>query len=105
MEGPGATPRGASRTCSRDERANDPRLFVLEVGQGGIVLRTIDHAEVDRLLPTEVVMLVRSPRNIEVSAAETTWAVTVEEQQMPIRRKARDGRVAFDPIDDGYTVD
>src|SRR6266446_3954187 len=92
-------------TVTRDVQADDPGLFVLEVGRGVIILRTIDRAEVDRLLPTEIVMLVASSRNIEIVAAETTWAVTVEEQQMPVRRKARDGRAAIDAIDDGYTVE
>jgi len=105
VEGAGFTPDGPSRAVSRDVQADDPRLFVLEVGRGVIVLRTINRAEVDRLLPTEIVMLVASSRNIEIVAAETTWAVTGEEQQMPVRRKARDGRAAFDGIDDGYTVE
>src|SRR6202011_1700196 len=92
-------------TVTRDVQADDPGLFVLEVGRGVIVFRTNYRAEVDRLLPTEIVMLVASSRNIEIVAAETTWAVTVEEQQMPVRRKARDGRAAIDAIDDGYTVE
>jgi hypothetical protein len=80
----GDTPDRPSRTSSRDVQEDDPRLFVLEVGRGGIVFRTIDHAEIDRLLPTEVVVLVLSSRYIEVEAAETAWAVTAEEQQMSV---------------------
>src|SRR5215467_6370212 len=60
------TPDGPSRTCSRDVPADDSRLFILEVGQGGIVFWAIDQTEVDRFLPTEVVMLVASSRYIEV---------------------------------------
>jgi hypothetical protein len=105
VNGAGGTPDGPSRTASRDVQADDPGLFVLEVGRGVIVLRTIDRAEVDRLLPTEIVMLVASLTNIEIVAAETTRAVAVKKQQMPVRRKARDGRVVFDAIDDGYTIE
>jgi hypothetical protein len=68
-------------------------------------LRTIDRAEVDRLLPAEIVIFVASSTNIEIVAAETTWAVTVEEQLMPVRGKAQDGCIALDTIDNRYTVE
>ena len=50
-------------------------------------------------------LYITSNRPGGVNGKTFTGLVTEEEQQMPVRRKARNGVVAFDSIDDGHTVE
>src|SRR5215469_11182866 len=88
--------RGAG---AREIHGNDPGLFVLEVVRRVIGLRAVDHrSEIDRLLPTKVVMLVAASRNIHVRAAEASRTKTAKEQPVPVGREIGSIGVAADAI-------
>src|SRR2546426_11568803 len=73
------------QACTREVQRNGPRLFVLEVGRGRLVSRTVNRApEVDRRLPTEVVALVPAPGDVKVSSATAPRTGTVEEHQVAV---------------------
>jgi hypothetical protein len=95
-----------SRTGAREVQDDDPRLFVLKIRRCLIVLRGVDHeSEIDRSLPTEVIMLVRSTRDVEVGAAEATRARTAEKQQMPVGREIGSIGGAADAVNDGHSIE
>src|SRR5215472_4800309 len=94
------------KTSAVEVHADDAGLFVLEVRRPVIKILAVDFApEIDRVLPTEVVMFVCSPRDIEVGSTAATRTGTVKEHLMPVGREIGRSSIGATDADAAFAVD